>query len=246
MKISKKQKQANRAGIIAATVSIVTQKGLSAATMREIAKKAGLADATIYNYFPTKEAIIYGYYEDKFDQVIGQLKEIPDFNTYTFQEQLQTFFETKLTLYLSDREFLEETFKKTFFTLSQQYSRIRPIKNKFLAVVEDIFSCATDAGEIPDPVFRELALQIFWEYFIGVVMYWLKDESERFENTSVLIDKSMDLACASIRAGIGNKIFDMGIFLFKNHILSRMDLVKDRVDTLHTIKKKFMAARDEK
>lgn len=244
MKISKEQKKINRKKIIAAAVNLISTKDVKTATMREIARSAGLGDATIYNYFPTKEAIVYGYYEDKFDQVVEKLKTIADFHEYTFQEQLQTFFETKLDILLADREFLEKTFKMTFFALSQHYTRIRPIKDKFMTIIEDIFANAVEAKEIPDQVFKELTMQIFWEYYIGVVIYWLKDTSDRFESTSVLIDKSIDLACSALRAGIGNKIFDMGIFLFKNHILSRMDLVKDRVDTLHGIKKKFMERCD--
>ncbi|NOX33153.1 MAG: TetR/AcrR family transcriptional regulator [Deltaproteobacteria bacterium] len=243
MKISKEQKQKNRNKIIMSAVELVTSKGLKAATMREIARQAGLGDATVYNYFPTKEAIVCGYYEDKFDQVTLQLKQVKDFNEYTFQEQLQAFFEAKFELLLPDREFLEKTFKTTFFALSQHYSRIRPIKEKFMAIVEDIFEAAIDAGEIPDQVFRQLTIQFFWDYYIGIVIYWLKDDSDRFEDTRILIDKSIDLACTSIRAGIGNKIFDMGIFLFKNHILSRMNFIKDHVDTIHGIKKKFTEAK---
>ncbi len=244
MKISKAQKLINREKIIAATVELVTSKGLKSATMREIARLAGLGDATIYNYFPTKEAILYGYYEDKFNLVTKNLKEIEDFNEFSFQEQLQTFFETKLEILLADREFLEKTFKTTFFALSQHYSRIRPIKDKFMVIVEDIFEAAIDVGEIPDQVFRELTIQFFWEYYIGVVIYWLKDDSDQFKSTSILIDKTIDLACTTIRTGIGNKLFDMGIFLFKNHVLSRMDFIKDQVDTIHGIKKKFMEEKN--
>ncbi|MCP3875713.1 MAG: TetR/AcrR family transcriptional regulator [Desulfobacteraceae bacterium] len=245
MKISKKQKLENRHKIIAAAVDLITSKGIKSATMRDIARQAGLGDATIYNYFPTKETIIYGYYEDRFDEITEQLKKIKDFNEYTFQEQLQTFFEAKLSLLLSDREFVEKTFKITFFALSQHYSRIRPIKDKFMVIVEDIFEAAIEVGEIPDQVFREITIQFFWEYYIGIVIYWLKDDSDQFKSTTILIDKSIDLACTSLRAGIGNKIFDMGIFLFKNHVLSRMSFVKDHVDTIHGIKKKFMEAKNE-
>ena len=129
--------------------------------------------------------------------------------------------------------------------MSQHYSRTRPIKDRFIRIVEDIFQAAIEVDEIPDPVFREMTIQFFWEYYIGLVIYWLRDESDRFENTSVLIDKSLDLACTAIKTGIGNKIFDMGIFLFKNHILSRMDRMKDPVDTFYGIKKKFMDARND-
>ena len=216
MKISKEQKQKKRNKIIVSAVDLITSKGLKAATMREIARQAGLGDATVYNYVPTKESIVYGYYEDKFDQVTDQLKKIKSFNEYTFQEQLQTFFETTLDLFWPEREFLGKTFKTTFFALSQHYSRIRPIKEKFIAIVEDIFQAAIEVGEIPDQVFREMTIQFFWEYYIGIVIYWLKDDTDQFESTTVLIDKSIDLACTSIKAGIGNKIFDMGIFLFND------------------------------
>lgn len=242
MKISKAQKKKNREKIIQSCVTLVISKDIKSATMREIARSAELGDATIYNYFPTKESIIYGYYEDKFDQVVDKMKTIKEFNTYTFQEQLQVFFETKLELLMSDREFINKTFKAAFFTLSQHYRRIRPVKDKFIRIIEDIFDAAISVGEIPDQVFKELTIQFFWEYYIGVVIYWLKDETDRFEGTSILIDKSIDLVSSSIRAGIGNKIFDMGIFLFKNHVLSRMAFVKDRIDTIHGIKRKFMEA----
>ena len=244
MKISKKQKLENRKKILTALVDLVIEKDLKSATMREIARTAGLGDATIYNYFPTKDAIVYAYYEDRFDEATDALRSIPDFHTYTFQEQLQTFFETKLDLLLPDREFLAKTFKTAFFTLSQDYARVRPSRDRFMAVIREIFEAAIEAGEIEDQVFLELSVQFFWEYYVGIILYWLKDNTDQFEATTVLIDKSMDLASAAIRAGIGNKIFDMGIFLFKNHLLSRMDLVKERVDTLHGIKRKFMDKTD--
>lgn len=240
MKISKEQKAENRRKIVSAFVGLVVEKDLKTATMRETARKAGLGDATIYNYFPTKEAIIYAYYGDKFDEVITTLKKIPDFHTFTFQEQLQTYFETQLDLFLPDREFLDKTFQPAFFTLSQQYKRVRPVKEKFMAVIRDIFDAAVDAEEIPDQVFLEVMIQVYWEYAVGVIIYWLSDDSDNFERTSILIDKSIDLSCASIRAGIANKLFDIGIFFFKNHILSRMDRVKDRADIFQGIKRKFM------
>lgn len=240
MKISREQKQENRRNIIKAFTALVTEKELKTATMREAARKAGLGDATIYNYFPTKEAIVYGYYEDRLDEAIEALKAIPEFNEFTFQEQLQTFFETQLTLFTADREFLDKTFKPAFFTLSQQYKRVRPVKDKYTSVVRDIFEAAIEADEIPDQVFLDILIQMYWEYFLGLVLYWLGDDTDGFQQTSVLIDKSLDLSCSAIRAGIANKVFDIGIFLFKNHVLSRMDRFRDQVDTVYGIKRKFM------
>ena len=76
--------------------------------MKAIAKRAGVADATIYNYFPTKESIIFGYYHDHMQGLTERLKSLEDFHTYGFQEQLQTVMEISLDLYLEDREFVAE------------------------------------------------------------------------------------------------------------------------------------------
>ena len=245
MKISQEQKAKNRETLLAAFTELVISKGLKAATMRETAKTAGMGDATIYNYFPTKDAMVYAYYQDQFDRLILELTRIPDFHTYTFQEQLQTAFDTQLHLLLKDREFVEKTFKTAFLAMSQDYGRVRPVKEKFISIVKEIFDAAMEAGEIEDQVFLELMVQFFWEYYVGMVIYWLKDDSDQFQATTTLIDKSINLAAAAIRAGIANKVFDMGIFLFKNHVLSRMDLVRERVDLIHGIKRKFMeGARD--
>lgn len=184
--------------------------------------------------------MVYAYYEGQFDRLIHDLRQIPKFHTYTFQEQLQTAFELKLSLLANDREFVEKTFKAVFLTMSQDYARVRPVKEKFISIVREIFTVAMEAGEIEDQVFLELMVQLFWEYYVGMVIYWLKDDSDQFQSTTLLIDKTIDLAAASIRAGIANTVFDMGILLFKNHVLSRMDLVRERVDMIHGIKRRFM------
>ena len=240
MKISAKQKKENRKKIIQAAVETIIEKGLKGATMREMAQRAGFGDATIYNYFPTKESIIYGYYTDQLETTVERIKEIKEFSEFSLQEQLQTFFETELELFLADREFVQETFKIIFFTIGQSYSRLKPIRSLFFDVVDDIFQAAVEVKEIPEQLFNEIIYQLLWDYYIGLVTYWLNDESDGFTDTSLLIDKSLDLACAFLKAGLMNKAFNMASFLFKNHILSRLDFIKDKTDTFHRIKREFM------
>lgn len=244
MKISQEQKAETRKKIIKASVEIIIEKGLKNATMREIAKKAEIGDATIYNYFPTKESIIYGYYQDQIEAVIVRLKTVEGFSEFNLQEQLQSFFETNLEVFLPDREFIHETFNVVFFSIGQSYSRLKPIRTLFYDVVDDIFLAAIEVGEIPEQVFGEIVYQLFWDYYIGLVTYWLNDQSDQFTDTSLFIDKSLDLAVAFLKAGILNKLFNMASFLFKNHILSRMDFFKDQVETAYRIKREFMGGKN--
>ncbi len=240
MKINREQKEEKRKKIIRAAVDVITEKGIGSTTMKAIARSAGIADATIYNYFPTKESILFGYYQDHIQDLTEHLKALDDFHTFGFQEQLQTVIETSLDLYLADREFVAETNKAVFLSFSSSYRELKPIRNSFNAIIREIYEAAIEVEEIPDQVFLEISHQFFWDYYIAMVHYWLKDTSEQFTDTTVLIDKSLDLACSMIKSGIANKIFDIMTFLFKQHVLSRMDLFKEKIETVQTVKRRFM------
>jgi AcrR family transcriptional regulator len=236
MKISEDRKRENRGRIIRSAVDVMTEKGVKGATMREIARAAELGDATIYNYFPTKEAIIHAYYEDHLADCAGRVKAIPDFADYDLREQLQAFFDTLLEAFLPDREFVANTFGTMAFSLAADYQLLRPLRARFFRIVAEMFEGAVKAGEIPEQAFQELTCQCLWDYFIGMVHYWIRDRSEHFQNTTVLIDKSLDLAMGFIRADILNKAMDMVSFLFRNHVMARLDMFRDRMDALQATK----------
>lgn len=245
MKISEEQKRENRKKIIRAAVEEITQNGVKRATMRMIARKAGLADATIYNYFSTKAAILYAYYEDQLDSSIERLRSIEDFSEYSLQEQLQAFFETQLESFLPDREFVEVSFKAITFSLTHNYRYLKPIRKRFFLIISDFFEAAIEVEEIPDQVFLDLTHHFFWDYYVGLIFYWLGDHSDQFQDTSILLDKSLDLAVTFIKAGVVNKVLDMASFLFRHHIIDRLDIIKDRVEIAHKVKRQFMGDRDD-
>ncbi len=246
MKISGNQKIENRKKIIRKTVDIMLENDFKSTTMRAIARAAGIGDATIYNYFPTKESILYAYYEQNMCECIEKLKNIEKFNEYTLQEQLQSLFEILFELFLQDREFVQKTFKQIFFSFSQDYNRLLPVKNLFFSIIGDMFSTAVEVGEIPDQVFQDLIYHFFWDYNIGIMMYWINDESELFSDTTVFNDKSIDLICSVIKSGLVNKTFDIATFLFRNHVLNRMQNVKEHLKTMEFVKREFMGGSNER
>ncbi len=244
MKITPEKREANKKKVVQAAVDLVTEKGYKASTMREIARRAGIGEATIYNYFPTKETILFGYYETRFKDCVRELKALEDFNHFSFEEQIQTFYETMLTLFLPDREFVELSFKSIFFSLAPNFRHFRPVQEQFFEILDEIFSAAVEAEEIPDQMFRDMIYYFFWDFFIGMVFYWLRDDSKQFADTSILLDKSLGLAGGAIRAGLLNKAVDIASFLFKNHVLSRMDFFRAHARELKKAKRQFMAAAD--
>ena len=240
MKISAKQKAENKRAILDAAVDLMIEKGFRAMSMRAVARKAGLGDATIYNYFPTKESLVHGYYMEALDAAAESLCSVEDYDRYDLRERLQVLFETLLEGYLGDREFVAETFSSVFFQPVPVGRGMRAIRSRFLEIVKEQFEAAMESGELPDMMLKELVYHCIWDYFVAVTLYWLRDDSEQFANTSVFIDKSLDLGYTMIKAGVLDKFTGLASFLFKSHVLSRIEMFTEERDAFNRLKDEFM------
>ena len=73
-----KKKQNKRNRIIEAAIVRIAEKGYHSARMSDIAKEAGVADGTIYNYFQNKEHLLLSIFEDKMTELIEVVREKVD------------------------------------------------------------------------------------------------------------------------------------------------------------------------
>ncbi len=240
MKISSKQKMETRQTIIQAAVDIIIEKGFRAASMRAIARQAGVGDATIYNYFPTKEALLYGYYFDALEQAQSEMEQVEVLEEYDLRERLQLLFETVLGDFLADREFVAETFPSIFFHPIPAGKEARAIRTLFINIADSQLQAAIDSGDIPEVLLRELLCHFIWDFFVAVVLYWVKDDSEQFCNTTIFIDKSLDLGYTMLKSGVLDKATGLLSFLFKSHVLGKIDLIMEERENFNRIKKEFM------
>jgi len=70
-----------RGAILDAAWQLVSEHGLSAVTMSQIAEQAGIGRATLYKYFPDVEAILIAWHERQITGHLQQLTAIRDQNT---------------------------------------------------------------------------------------------------------------------------------------------------------------------
>ncbi len=252
MKVSEQDKEKTRIKILEASVDVISEKGFKSASMREIARKASVGDATIYNYFPSKEKLLYGYCEYVQQQVMESLKDIEDFHEYSLQEQLQQLTETQLQIWLPAREFLQEVFKLTYYSPVAGSAHLSATRKLFTVMITEMLEAAIDVGEIPDQPYQELLPRLFWDYHTGVMAYWLKDDSEGFTNTTQLIDKSMGIIANILHNGMIGKSLDLISFLFRTHVMTHFDsfMTSDNKDSENNdnsidkvIKRRFMDAQ---
>lgn len=58
------------ASVIAATESVAEARGVGAVTVRAVARRAGVSLASVYEYFPTKEAILAAWAENVWERAL--------------------------------------------------------------------------------------------------------------------------------------------------------------------------------
>lgn len=67
-----------REAILDTTWALVTERGLLAVTMSQVAEKVGIGRATLYKYFPDVEAILFAYHERHVADHLHQLTALRD------------------------------------------------------------------------------------------------------------------------------------------------------------------------
>jgi len=239
MKVSQSAKEKTKIRILESAIELMTIKGYKNASLREIAKEAGVSNPTIYNYFPTKEKILYFYIEQKLIETGHILQSIEDFHTYSLREQLQTLIETQLEFYLEDREFVTQIMQMALTPSMGTMELIYDSKERFIEMVSEMLEIAIEAEEINEPPFKEYMPQLFWDYNIAVIAYWIKDDSEMFENTTQFIDNSMGVVEALLLSNVLQKANDFGMFMFKTHMLSSLQKFSTKQSGFSKIKRKL-------
>lgn len=223
MKISSEAKEQTRIRLLEAAVDVISEKGYDKASMREIAKRAEVGDATIYNYFSTKDKLLYGYCEYVQQQVMRELKAIDNFHEYSLREQLHQLVEMELRMWLPAREFLQTVFAQTYAAPTVGFELLADTKALLKLMVVDLIDAAIEAGEMPEQPYQDLLPALFWDYQTAILAYWLKDTSDEFANTTQLVDQSTELVAQLLIGGVIGKTLDMFSFLFRTHVLQHMN-----------------------
>ena len=214
MKVSKKTQQKTRAKLIDTAIDLMIQKGYDKTTMREIARTAGVGDATIYNYFATKERIVWDYIRLRQEQALDALASIPDFDQFSLQEKIHTYFETILEGYLPDREFLPIAFKMTHQSFLTHSEEIKTLNTLFLDQIKTFLQTAIDNKEIPDQPIDTLIPHIVLDVYFVIILYWNKDTSDHFTQTTELIDLLLSILMGVLKQGLIPKGIELGTFFF--------------------------------
>lgn len=195
-------KEKTREQILAAALELFQEKGLEATTTRQISKRAGIAEGTLFNYFKTKEDLALFFFQKETHNLIDWFHKQTRLQRAPLPEKLFAVIHRQLE-YISP---YEDFIGAVFFRSLQPQSKLSPLslesqelRLKYLRFVRDILAEAEEKKEIP-PV-GDLGAYAVGLFYIGMVMHWLHDTSRGKQKTLALLDRSLNLASRVLRKG---------------------------------------------
>ncbi|KRC21140.1 TetR/AcrR family transcriptional regulator [Acidovorax sp. Root219] len=218
MKTTRQQQDATRRQIVASAVDLMTRQGFDGTTMKDIARAAGIGDATIYKYFPTKDRIVLGYLDEAVRSALADTLATPGLADYGLQEKLQRLTDAVLERLLPDREFVAAV--RTLARRSPLSMLAEPLaaRQALREAVTGFIETAESHGEIEPCDFKGVASGLYGDYLAGVVAYWLADESDEFADTTQLVDLSLGVLVLALRAGLVNRVLQLGGFMLRSQM----------------------------
>lgn len=187
MRVTAQVRAATRQRILEVAQELFASRGFDATTTRDIAKSAGIATGTMFNYFSSKEA------------VVGSLAA-------------EALTDLKVDLNGSNRagSSLEEDL---FVFVAAGLRKLKPLRKHLPVVLATALSPA--CANVDDDSWRlrvshletvaqlthqhglkelpAMALQMYWSLYVGLLLFWANDTSPRQEDTLALLDHSLEM-----------------------------------------------------
>ncbi|MFN2576405.1 MAG: TetR family transcriptional regulator [Pyrinomonadaceae bacterium] len=195
-------KAAIRKRIVTAALSLFQSKGFDATTTKAIARKAGIAEGTVFNYFRTKEDIALHFFEQEVDQAIASVRENPRLRKAPLEEKLFALVHSQFEFLAPHEKFIGAAFihaLKPASPLGMFSHRAQELRHRYVGFVQELLDESLPKNQHSPLSF--LAPEVFWIYYLGALLYWLHDSSPGKQHTLAFLDRSLSIGVSFLQQG---------------------------------------------
>jgi len=172
-----------RRRLYATAISLIAERGYEAATLRDVAARAGVSVGLLYRYFPSKRSIVLALYDELSDAYARDAAHLPhgkwrDRFISALEGSLRVLGPHRLTLRALVPVMVGDV-EEGVFAASSAFSRRR---------VQAVFrSAVADATDAPSPALAEAVGRLLYLLHLAVLLWWLLDKSPRQRATHALV-----------------------------------------------------------
>ena len=186
-----------KARIVAAALELFRERGYDDTTMRAVAEAAEVSLGNAYYYFSSKEHLLQAYYREIHLTHMERSKSVLAKET-TLKARLLGVLEVKLEVIEPYHRFSGLLFK----TAGDPKSPLNPFHPDSAPTRREataLYAKVLDGKRVKVPAdLREELPNLLWVYSMGILLFWIHDDSEGRARTHALVDESVELVARLI------------------------------------------------
>jgi AcrR family transcriptional regulator len=182
--------EVTRQHVLDTALALFRKKGFDATTMRDIAKEAGLALGAAYYHFPSKDALLFAFYDANQAATEARARAYP--TDEPLRARLGRLFHDRLHDVAPNRSLLGAIIPRhanpgdPVSAFSEESAAVR-------ARAIALFDAAIAPEKLPDAT-RTLVAHALWMAHLAILVYFADDTSPGQKKTHRLVDDALDLA----------------------------------------------------
>ncbi len=181
-----------RERILDTALELFREQGFDETTMRDISASAGVATGAAYYYFRSKEELVMAFYLRTAEEARSLLPPMIE-RSRNLRKRLGAIIDMKLSQFADHRRLLIALARigiDPTHPLSPFGKETRSMREESI----DAFRTALSGSNVRIP--KELQADLpylLWLYLMGMILFWIFDDSPRQRRTRALLDGTLDL-----------------------------------------------------
>ncbi|MFH1091912.1 MAG: TetR/AcrR family transcriptional regulator [Pseudomonadota bacterium] len=197
--------------ILTAAEKVFADKGYKKATITEMARLAGVAEGTIYEYFKSKRNLLHSIPERRFREHLNTLEEL--FEIKHPLRKLRRLIRYHFHLYLNQREFLKVFLLHTQLSSDFYQTQAYEIFRRYIQTLNPILKEGKEQGvfrpNVNNRVFRNLFLGAFSHMALRWFLLYKELKTDKMEE----IEEALDLLSMAVSTGSALEQYKLGRYI---------------------------------
>jgi hypothetical protein len=181
-------------------------------------KFINIEEVEFYSFYSSFEGLENNIFISLFEATLATLHDSKEYKDFDDRNKLLLFYYTFFENLKLNRSAVKAIIGDNLMRPNNQ-QKLSSLKNSFESYI-NTFALGFNLLDNDNLKQIESAGIKFasWSHFMLLMKYWLEDNSNNFENTDVLIEKSVNTGLDVLESNILTQMFDLGKFLLKDKI----------------------------
>jgi len=211
----------NKEKLVELYMDYVLQQGETPKSVYTFAKENHFEESDFYRFFGSFNSLESAVFELFFNKTMKTLQNSKEYRGYDAMNQLLGFYFTFFGNLTANRSYIFNSLKLEINSLHTK-KKLNTLRKKFLDFVDELDLGGHDLkNKHLDNIKNSVVNESYWIQMLATMKFWMDDDSEDFEKTDDLIEKSIAASFELANTKPLKSVVDFGKFLFKEKISFR-------------------------